>query len=177
MAEKEKHIYNASYTSPWSTSGHPSRIDVWYAYFVRDFVPGRENRGPSRAPALALFESMVFSGVPAAEVLYEENNLEGLVGVPSSCCFFLCLFSQDTGLERGGEYTDNFPPPCPCTVNPDIQCEMKSGTGQGNQKRKHCQFVLFLLPGVTNFLISSLCQCFSEISKSDCDPERKLGKM
>lgn len=67
---------------------------MWYAYFVRDFVPGRENRGPSRAPALALFESMVFSGVPAAEVLYEENNLEGLVGVPSSCCFFSASFHK-----------------------------------------------------------------------------------
>lgn len=49
--------------------------------------------------------------VPAAEVLYEGNNLEDLVSVPSSCCFRGSgaegggggLLSQTTGLEWAGE--------------------------------------------------------------------------
>ena len=75
-------------------------VEVWYAYFEW------ETEGPRLSVSLL---SLWVNGVPAAEVLYVENNLKGLVGVPSSCCFF----SQTTGWEWGGECTDNYPPSSP----------------------------------------------------------------
>lgn len=129
--------------------------------FCARFLPGeREPRAFSLSSSRPLWVNGVQWCSSSWSSLWREQS-GGSCWSAEQLLFFLCLFSQDTGWEMGGEYTDNFPPPCPCTVNPDIQCEMKSGTGQGNQKRKHCQFVLFLLPGVTNFLLSSLCQCFS----------------
>lgn len=59
-----------------------------------------------------LLPSLWINSVPAAEVLYEGNNLEGLVRVPSSCCFLGSSFQGPqawSGLNTGAP--SHSPPP------------------------------------------------------------------
>lgn len=97
-----------------------------------------------------LFESIVFRQL---RFFMRGNNLEGLVRVPSSCCFSGKLLSWTTGLEWAAEYADLHPPhpppsppPPPCITFPhpsapkpspppveatmSPQCQLKSGTGE-----------------------------------------------
>lgn len=60
-----------------------------------------------------LFESIVFRQL---RFFMRGNNLEGLVRVPSSCCFSGKLLSWTTGLEWAAEYADLHPPPPPASL-------------------------------------------------------------
>lgn len=56
------------------------------------------------------------NSVPAAEVLYEGNNLESLVRVPSSCCFLGSFFhgpQAGSGLVNTDAHSHLPPPPPP----------------------------------------------------------------
>lgn len=77
---------------------------------------GVQGSGSVRSPSLWV------NSVPAAEVLYEGNNLEGLVRVPSSCCFLGRFFHRPqawSGLVNKDAPSPHSPPhPSPLLLSP-----------------------------------------------------------